>query len=89
MKVWKYDLAVSDSQTVDMPLDAELLHVESQHGFADLIQLWARVEPTRSIERRQIIMRGTGHEVGDSPYIGTVVVADGASVWHVFDGGAV
>lgn len=89
MKVWKYDLPVADEQTLDLPEDAELLHVASQHGYADMVQLWARVEPTRAYERRQIVMRGTGHLLGEEPYIGTVVTANGALVWHVFDGGVV
>jgi hypothetical protein len=86
MKVWKYTIQVGDEVDVDMPLDAELLHVAAT-GSVDHLELWARVEPTRSIETRRILVRGTGHPVEIEPYVGTVIV--GPLVWHVFDGGAV
>lgn len=84
-EVWKFELAIDDEQKVPMPEGAELLHVAEQYGK---IALWARVIPTgQPVANRVILMRGTGHPIWTQPYVGTVVTAGGALVWHVFDGG--
>lgn len=82
--VWKYELEISDEQVVEMPQGAELLHIAYQYGK---LALWARVIPNAGlpIERRVILVRGTGHPIWTQPYVGTVLT--GALVWHVFDGG--
>lgn len=84
-EVWKFTLDVTGEQFVEMPADADLLHVAEQYGK---LALWALVIPTgqRQVERR-ILVRGTGHSVWPFPYVGTVVTAGGSLVWHVFDGG--
>lgn len=87
MKVWKYTLSIRDEVDLDMPEDAELLFVGKQSIAVDQLELWARVEPTRPIETRRILIRGTGHLIEIEPHVGSVVV--GPLVWHVFDGGAV
>ncbi len=81
--VLKYQLDITDEQTVEMPKGAELLHVAEQ--FPGLL-LWARVLPSEPREQRVILIRGTGHPIWSQPYVGTVVSAVGALVWHVFDG---
>ncbi len=89
--MWKFDLPVDDSQLVEMPADAELLHVGAQQPLvSDVIQLWARVDQFVLHVQRRILIRGTGHQIDpDVPYVGTVIVANGQLVWHVFDGGEV
>jgi hypothetical protein len=82
--VWKFDLAVTDGQIVEMPEDAELLHVAEQ--TFNRIALWARVNPDASRGRRLILVRGTGHQLSAEPHVGTVLSTSGL-VWHVFDGG--
>ena len=88
--VWKYDLPVIDDQVVEMPSEAELLYVGSQDPLvSDEIQLWALVNPFMPLVQRRIFIHGTGHAVHPDgpPYVGTVIVAHGLLVWHVFDGG--
>lgn len=84
--VWKFPLAIEDQQLVEMPKGAELLHVGEQHGT---LALWALVNPTggQKLVRRRIFVRCTGHRLWTHPYVGTVVMAGGDLVWHVFDGG--
>ena len=83
--VWKYILDVTDTQHVPMPRGAELLAVACQHGR---LVLWARVEPTSALVNRFIYVCGTGNPAPIAArFVGTAVMADGALVWHVFDGG--
>ncbi len=84
-EVWKFSLTLADEQWIEMPEDADLLHVAEQHGD---LQLWARVIPTgQKIVRRLILARGTGHPIWQQPYISTVLTAGDSLVWHFFDGG--
>lgn len=86
--VWKYALEIADEQEIVMPWGAELLHVADQEGgIGTPLALWARVNTAQPEVRRLILIRGTGHSVDWQPYVGTVVTARGALVWHVFDGG--
>ena len=86
--IWKFTCRVEDEQIVEMPKEAEILHVASQFGHADSFEIWARVESTYPLVGRKIIVHGTGHPASrDERHIGTLIVANGALVWHVFDGG--
>jgi hypothetical protein len=90
LAVWKFVLLLDDEVIVEMPYGAKLLHVASQFGDPRVLTLWALVAPTASPAMRRILIRGTGHPISleDSrDYVGTVIVADGRIVWHVFDGG--
>lgn len=85
--VWKYTLPVDDEQWIEMPADAEILFVASQRGEISFVSLWAKVDPSRPRVSRRILICGTGHPVAaDAAYIGSVIVANGDIVWHVFDG---
>lgn len=86
--VWRYDLPVTDHVTlVEMPRGTQLLHVASQHGQLDSVQLWAGVDPSEPAEPRAFVVRGTGQSVGaeHEHYVGTAIVADGRLVWHLFE----
>ena len=84
-EVWKFQLEIEDTQTLWMPADADLLFVAVQH---DHLCLSGACDPDEA--RRG---RGDhhpwhlGHPIGQQPYIGSVLMADGMLVWHVFDGG--
>jgi hypothetical protein len=80
--IWKFPLAVTQTQGISMPRHAEILCVQAQ-GVGACI--WARVDPTFDKEQRQIVIHGTGHEFEEYPnrYIGTF--QSGAFVWHVFE----
>jgi hypothetical protein len=83
MKVWKYELLITDFQTVEMPMGTRILTVQMQYGQPCL---WAEVnDRSNETELRHIGIVGTGH--ADVPtgavYIGTV--QDDSLVWHVYE----
>lgn len=70
--IWRYDLAVDDRQTVQMPKDAEILSVQMQGRHNDSgtslkyeLMMWALVDPnTKAIEDRvfRVLATGEVHE---------------------------
>jgi len=83
-RIFKYEL-LDRTNEVDMPAGAEVLTVQIQH---DKICLWAKVDPTARTEKRVFVVYGTGHPIEDDSnlsYIGTVQMAGGTLVWHVFE----
>lgn len=83
-KIFKYDLEITDMQTLGLPKKAQILTVQFQ---GDKLCLWALVNPENSIEQRIFILVGTGHIINakDLSYIGTVQHHVGKLVWHVFE----
>ena len=80
--IWKYQLKLTDEQTVNMQKDAEILTVQLQ-GCS--LCLWARVNPSNSQESRNILIHGTGHQVDDkAKYIATFQCSVDM-VFHVFE----
>lgn len=82
--IWKFTLGIIDAQSVEMPINAEILCVQVQH---DVPCLWARVDPKARKVQRRIITHGTGHPVPGTTgeYVGTYQLQDGAFVGHVFE----
>jgi len=82
--VWKYPVPLGPSLSFKMPRGAEVLDVARQHGD---VQLWALVDPGEEMETRTFMWLGTGH-VTDVPvtrHAGTIMVDDGAFVFHLFE----
>jgi hypothetical protein len=82
MEIWKFPLGDGMAQDIEMPMHAEILTVQVQHGH---VCLWAKVAPENVKKPRRIHIVGTGHEVpkGAFGYIGTV--QQGVFVWHIFE----
>lgn len=82
--IFKYPLEAIDRQYIEMPEGATILTVQTQHG---LLCLWAIVNNQNNLEKRTIIILGTGHDVPREQleYIGTVQMENGALIWHVFE----
>jgi hypothetical protein len=84
-KIFKYEIPVEGVE-LDMPRGARILSCQNQH---DNVCLWALVDPDAAKEERHFVVAGTGHPLDDSivvaKYLGTVVVAGGQFVWHVFE----
>ena len=81
--IWKYPLELKGLQNISIPEGAEILHCAIQN---DGIFLWALVDPSLPLQRREIEMIGTGNEVSEDEerkYISTII--DGALVWHIFE----
>ncbi len=84
--IYKYQLEIEDSQVVQMPLDAEILKVDTQKAHPCL---WAMVETDHVLEDRIIQIRGTGHPaigLTKEDYLGTFIMLGGDLVFHVFEG---
>jgi len=89
--IWKYDINMSDDQTVMMTDGAEIIALEMHEGT---LCLWAIIDTYRSwFTSRRIRIVGTGYEIvfplKTAKHIGTVLENDGEFVWHVFDCGEV
>lgn len=82
--IWKYELDVTDHVQIDLPVTAEPLYLAMQY---DRVCLWALVDPDASVSTRHFRFFGTGQEIDDSDpsYIGTVMMAGGGLVFHLFE----
>lgn len=83
--IYKYPLAVTDHQVIQLPKGAKLLSVQTQN---DYLCLWALVDPSQDAEPRHIAIVGPGHvltAIDALTYIGTAQHFDGKLVWHVFE----
>jgi hypothetical protein len=82
--IWKYPLAVTAEQQIDLPLGAQVLHVAVQH---QMVCLWAQVRPDAQKQARTIRIFGTGHDLPDDPgrHIGSFMLYDGTLVFHAYE----
>ena len=84
--IFKYKLALIDEQCIEIPREHEILSVQVQGGE---VCMWVIVDNASRTEKRTFYIHGTGHDIGHKPmvFIGTVQLANGALVFHVFKGG--
>ena len=83
--VYKQKLEAIDVQDVELPSGAEIL---CAHEQGNDVCIWFRCDPTLPVEKRRLLVCGTGHIVPaqhDAKYIGTSFLAGGAFVFHVFE----
>lgn len=85
-KIFKYPLEVTDNQIVDILLPAILLSVENQRGN---IVLYAIVDDESNVTIPiDVAIVGTGNVICQNlstyKFMGTVKMAEGALVWHIF-----
>lgn len=80
-QVWKFP--IQPGRGVEMPVGAEIISMQTQKGVPTL---WAIVDPANSLEKVNIHVAGTGHNLPDNieRFIGTFQIDDGAFVFHVF-----
>jgi hypothetical protein len=83
--IWKYPLALTDTQNVMMPEGAEILTAQIQDRTG--LCLWALVNSDAPKQRREIEVLGTGNHVPEAKrrYISTVQMVGGTLVWHIFE----
>jgi hypothetical protein len=87
--IYKYPLATTDFQVIDLPEGAQILSVNIQY---EKICLWAIIDTEKPVAGRRIRIIGTGNDAGDvemGQHIGSVLAYGGTFVWHVFDVGPV
>ena len=83
--IYKYPLKTIDLQSIILPIGAEILKIQVQHGEP---QLWALVDSENLSETRFFETFGTGHPIDDSverKYVGTYQISNGNLVFHVFE----
>ena len=80
--IWKFPLELKGLQNISIPEGAEILNCAIQNGG---VFLWALVDPSLPLQRREIEMIGTGNQIPEEErrYISTII--DGALVWHIFE----
>jgi hypothetical protein len=82
--IWKFELPNESVGSLVMPRGAKLLSVGEQRGA---MVLWAAVDPKAETVIRKVQVIGTGWPNQEIPpiFVGTVLLAAGALVFHVFD----
>ncbi len=81
--IYKYEIALGDGVIISTHRVVHWLFAALQDGHP---MVWAVVETDSGIAPRTIHVRGTGHPMtGDEgEYIGTIQMADGILVFHIF-----
>ena len=86
--IWKFELTYQDKQSVVMPKDAVVLHVDNQR---EVICIWCELDPEdKNMRARMFEVFGTGHEINygmgaKRVYLGTVKLQGGDLVFHVYE----
>ncbi len=83
-RIYKYNLLVSDSQMVSLPLDSEILSVQMQ---GDSLMMWCLVDTNKASEQIIINIFGTGNPIDNDfkgLFIDTFQMNGGSLVFHVF-----
>lgn len=86
MTIWKYTLNPGRT-LLEIPSGGQVLTVQVQHGE---VRIWVLVRPEASLVTREFTVYGTGHEVPEDPtctraYLGTIQMAEGSLIFHVFE----
>lgn len=79
--IWRFQLSISDTQTLQIPKGFIPLLVGVQH---DIPCLWCQLDPQAPFVDIQITARGTGHRLPEplGPYLGTTFHHGTALVLH-------
>jgi len=81
--VWKFQVPSTDTFSLTMPIRAQILSVQAQHGGP---MIWCLVDPLAPTESRTFRLAGTGHKIEELvEYIGTFQMFDGTLVGHLFE----
>lgn len=82
--VYKFQLGITDVQTIQMPKGAKILTVQVQSAYGPCV--WALVDPSQELENVKIRIAGTGHPIKEDivKYIGSFQLQGGALVFHAF-----
>lgn len=94
--IWKFELA-PDTVEISMPQGAKILSAGVQpqsatYVYEQTVCVWAMVESDAPKVTRRFCTIGTGHPAtlaDTGVFVGTVMLVNGALVFHVFDLGEV
>ncbi len=82
--IYKYEVPITDSFDLELPKDAQILSVQTQH---DRTYIWCLVETNNRKVPVHFELRGTGHDctnLESLKYVGTFQLRNGALVFHLF-----
>lgn len=82
--IYKYQIPVTDEQTLRLPLGAKILSCGNQ--FENLC-IWALIDKSqKNTEDKIIRIYGTGHDIPNlfQSFLGTVIFDQGRLIFHVF-----
>jgi len=84
MKIWKWEIEVTDHQVLTLPAMAQILDVQMQ---GDKCCLWALCDEKAEYEPRKLAIYGTGNPMPNNTgeYIATFQMAGGELVFHAFE----
>lgn len=88
--IYKYPVTITDRFKLELPVGAEVLSVQSQHGQPMMWVLHDR-EPDTAVESKAFRVLGTGHQIVtynedyNLRYLGTAICSGDSLVWHVFE----
>lgn len=91
-KIFKYEVPIDDAvHALLMPKNARIVHVGAQtktltpgNYLGARCTFWAEVDPdTKSVEIRNFQAFGTGQEIHEGSYQGTVLI--GPLVFHLYE----
>ena len=80
--IFKTELDICDFQTIELPQNYKILHIDKQDGCPCI---WYECDSELPIVKLDIYCVGTGYRMDDLPpmkYIGTVLIGD--FVWHFY-----
>ena len=86
--IWKYKIPLTDKFELHLPVGAEILYVNTQIiDCEEQYCMWVGVNSEASQEKREFILRGTGHGMPDVTleYIGSFWVDKGVLIFHLFE----
>lgn len=84
VRIWKWEIEVTDQQTLMMPAKAKLLDVKMQ---GDSCCIWALCDEKAENEPRHLAIYGTGNPMPGEPgeYVATFQMHGGSLVFHAFE----
>jgi len=86
-RIWKSELKIKENQIIEMPVNAEILTVQTQFRVPCI---WALINPKEKKENRVIEIYDTGDDIHcnadiNRKYIGTFQLRCGSLIHHVFE----
>ena len=82
-KIWKYPISMEDAQTIQLPEDAKILCIKTQHGKPCM---WVLLDPDAQKVVRHFTLYKTNQIIPErrGEYIDTFQMHKDNSVFHVF-----
>lgn len=83
--IYKYQLSITETQNLELPIGAEILTAQNQHETACIWVFINKLQTTK--ETRTIKIFGTGQIIKSEnlKYISTIQLDGGAYVFHIFE----